>query len=200
MSGRETAVIAGNAVTNRGLIDGATTYVNAKLIDNLGTGRIYGNDVALAAETLRNDSESGKSASIMARNRLDIGVSKLVNAELSNIYSAGNIAIGGSLTEERKAVGRAQAVDNISATIESLGDMAIATNSLSNRNTHFSTKDVVLSTESFVQYQGPGRLTSIAAVPTTSMYGTAFIGFVLRMGAGTTPIATNIPVLPAKPR
>jgi len=156
MSGRETAVIAGNAVTNRGLIDGATTYVNAKLIDNLGTGRIYGNDVALAAETLRNDSESGKSASIMARNRLDIGVSKLVNAELSNIYSAGNIAIGGSLTEERKAVGRAQAVDNISATIESLGDMAIATNSLSNRNTHFSTKDVVLSTESFVQYQGAG--------------------------------------------
>ncbi len=156
MSGRETTVVVGNTVTNRGLIDGATTYVNAKLIENLGTGRIYGNDVALTAETLRNDSESGKSASIMARNRLDIGVSKLVNAELSNIYSAGNIAIGGSLTEERKAVGRAQTVDNVSATVESLGDMAIATDSLSNRNTHFSTKDVVLSTESFVQYQGAG--------------------------------------------
>lgn len=47
ISAATTKVSAGNALTNRGLIDGGITAINAVTLDNLGAGRIYGDSSAL---------------------------------------------------------------------------------------------------------------------------------------------------------
>src|SRR5690606_27666795 len=86
-----TSLQAHDTLTNRGLIDGVVTHLDAAAVDNLGTGRIYGDRVAIRADVLRNRAEiidgNTRSASIAARERLDIGVGALANTGDSLIYS-----------------------------------------------------------------------------------------------------------------
>ncbi|WP_332748418.1 S-layer family protein, partial [Hydrogenophaga sp.] len=81
-------------------------------------------------------------AVIAARERLDIGVQTLVNREGATIFSAGDMAIGGALDANLRAdgatSGMAQTIQNQSATIEALGALAIATQTLENTNEHFT--------------------------------------------------------------
>ncbi len=44
-------------LTNRGLIDGTTTRLDASTLNNLGTGRIYGDHLSIASRELTNDKE-----------------------------------------------------------------------------------------------------------------------------------------------
>ena len=107
-------------------------------MSNLGGGRIYGNHIAIQAGALRNDVEGSQSATIAARERLDIGATTVLNREQSLIFSGGELAIGGSLDGNGRATGSAQLVHNASATIESLGDMRIEADELRNSNEHFA--------------------------------------------------------------
>ncbi len=84
ISGNETRINT-NTLTNRGLIDGALTVAKAVTINNLGTGRIYGDHVALQGDSLNNLEEGDKSAVIAARERLDVGVDKVLNRNESTL-------------------------------------------------------------------------------------------------------------------
>ncbi len=97
---------------------------------------------------------------IAARQRLDIGVSTLTNnpnearagffnedfTGQAKIISNGELHIGGSLDDNHQAVGSATTVTNKGASIESVGDMSIDTNTLNNVNADFALKPTKVET------------------------------------------------------
>jgi len=145
-----------HTLTNRGLIDGQDTFIETITLNNLGTGRIYGDHVAIAATTLGNEAENGVAPVIAARNRLDIGAETISNREHALIFSGGDMAMGGSLDANHHASGSATSLSNASATIEALGDLDLNARQISNTNEHFSTRVQDLGDEAIVEYQGSG--------------------------------------------
>jgi len=159
IKGTRTHVVTGGTLTNRGLIDGSTTRVDAGTLDNVGTGRLYGDHLAIQAGQVKNRDEGGSAAVIAARQRLAIGAWHVENREQALIFSAGSGAdalnIGGSLDANNHATVRADEILNDSATIESMGDLAINARRLLNRNLHFKTEIVLVSGPSEEQFIDP---------------------------------------------
>lgn len=145
-----------DTLTNRGLIDGKQVRVQATTLNNLGTGRLYGDQLAIATSTLNNLDENGTAATIAARESLNIGTVSLNNREASLIFSAGDLAIGGALSVADTAQGRAQLLTNASATIEALGNLSLNVQSVRNTNEHFSTREVEVSRTAQQEYQLTG--------------------------------------------
>jgi filamentous hemagglutinin len=143
-------------LTNRGLIDGHDTVIETPSLNNLGTGRIYGDHLAIGATTVTNSAENGAAPVIAARDRLDIGATTITNREHALLFSAGDMFIGGGLDANKHATGQAAILNNNSATIEVLGDMAISAATVNNTNDHFSAYVEFMGTESIVEYQGGG--------------------------------------------
>ena len=141
-SAAATTLSATGLLANRGLIDGGETFVTTGTLDNLGTGRIFGDHLAIAATTLNNASENGVGAVIAARDRLDIGVQTLANQDHALIFSAGDLAIGGALDANRLATGQVTLVVNNGATVEALGTLTINALELRNLNAHLVTQQV----------------------------------------------------------
>lgn len=145
-AGNTTDIRVAGTLNNRGLIDGKNTLIQADALNNIGTGRIYGDVLAIQANSLLNDTETvagvRSDAVIAARERLDIGVQTLVNREGAAIFSLGDMALGGALDASRRAdgatSGMALQIQNQSATIEALGALSIATQTLENTNPHFT--------------------------------------------------------------
>ena len=137
-----TQLTASNTLTNRGLIDGTETQINAGTLNNIGTGRIYGDHISVAAGTVNNDAETAggvtTAATIAARSRLDIGATNINNSNGALIFSAGDLAMGGSLDANRHATGAAGTVTNSGSTIQALGNLAIGTATLNNLNPSFA--------------------------------------------------------------
>ncbi|WP_432726181.1 filamentous hemagglutinin N-terminal domain-containing protein [Variovorax sp. W6] len=141
MSGPNTVVNASGTLTNRGLIDSqGATQINAGTLKNIGTGRIYGDAVSIGVGTLENDSETvngvTKAGTIAARGTLDIGASTITNREHALIFSSGDMFIGGGLNARREATGQGGTLNNLSADIESLGNMDISMANVNNRDVH----------------------------------------------------------------
>jgi identified by metaGeneAnnotator len=157
-SGQSTQLSADN-ITNRGLINsnGLTHLSSLNTLTNTGTGRIYGDHVALSAQDVVNREETvngeTKAGVIAARQRLDIGAKTIQNlgsgfnriengqavqGTSSLISSEGTLHIGGQLNEQHQAVGTADNLTNISARIESAGHAHIGSKTLSNQNSDFS--------------------------------------------------------------
>ena len=141
MIGAQTKIIASDSVTNRGLIDGVDTRVDAATVNNIGSARLYGDTVSIAADNLTNTNEVvngvNQAATIAARNRLDIGVVNiLTNEEHALITSTGDMAIGGGVDMNRQAIGKAHTINNNSAAIESAGQLRMASTVLNNTNEH----------------------------------------------------------------
>ena len=143
--------IVTSQLINRGLIDGVKNRIDAESLNNLGTGRLYGNHLSIASKNLTNDKEGDSSATIAARERLDLGVDKMKNLDHSLVLSLGDLAIGGQLDEQGKAVGKAGEIFNGSATIEALGDGKINTAKFLNTDLHL-TLGVDTSYEGFTEY------------------------------------------------
>lgn len=139
-----------NTLINRGLIDGKNTFIDTTTLNNIGTGKIFGDHLAIAANRLTNEAETvngvSTAAVIAARNQLDFGVDTLVNNGGALLFSAGNMTIGGILDSNHFASGRSTLVTNTSATIEALGDLTINADTLINERTSFTTERI-LSTE-----------------------------------------------------
>lgn len=146
--------IGSHKLTNRGLIDGGNTFINASTVNNLGTGRIYGDHVAIAATTLNNKAELSNAPVIAARGKLDIGASTITNNEHALVFSADDMFIGGGLDASHMATGQASSLNNSSATIEALGDLKIVTAILNNTNAHFSTSLKLTTTKFFEDHMG----------------------------------------------
>ncbi|MGG7742090.1 hemagglutinin repeat-containing protein [Klebsiella aerogenes] len=144
ISAGENHLTVSGELVNRGLIDGGLTHIVATTLTNIGSGRLYGDAVALQAATLTNAAENGVAATIAARASLAMGVGTLNNQDHALIYSDGTLAIGGQLAEDGSLSGRAGVFNNHSATLESAGDMALDIQQINNYNDHLVTKDVVV--------------------------------------------------------
>ena len=142
-AGENHSTVNGELV-NRGLIDGGLTHIVATTLTNIGSGRLYGDAVALQAATLTNAAENGVAATIAARASLAMGVGTLNNQDHALIFSDGTLAIGGLLAEDGSLSGRAGVFNNHSATLESAGDMALDIQQINNYNDHLVTKDVMV--------------------------------------------------------
>jgi filamentous hemagglutinin len=155
-AGATRLTIAGT-LNNRGLIDGQQTSLAGGTLNNIGTGRVFGDHVAITADTVNNDAEIDAAAIIAARERMDLGVSTLNNREHAGIFSVGDMAVGGGLDADLQATGRAVTLNNRSARIESMGQMALASETINNTNEHFASE---MQPEGgpryFTEYQGAG--------------------------------------------
>ncbi|AVV37456.1 hemagglutinin repeat-containing protein [Pantoea vagans] len=145
ISGGQTDITAADTLNNRGLIDGGLTHLVAGVLNNSGTGRIFGDHIAIAASLLNNLSEEGKAAVIAARQRLDIGAGTLNNRDHALIYSDGDLHIGGQLEANYQATGQGQQLNNDGATIEAGQDATISMAEINNTNRHLTTQ--VVTTE-----------------------------------------------------
>lgn len=167
MSGTNTTVNASGTLINRGLIDSqGKTQINAGTLNNIGTGRIYGDAISVAVGTLNNDAETvggvTKAATIAARDTLDIGATTINNREHALLFSAGDMFIGGALDANRQATGQGAVLNNLSADIESLGAMSIAMGQINNWDTHVQLGPQTTTTT--------GPVTTVAPVGGSGMY------------------------------
>ncbi|WP_112196364.1 hemagglutinin repeat-containing protein [Pseudomonas sp. LG1E9] len=147
ISGRRAQVNAVNQFDNRGVVDGESTRLSAATLNNLGTGRLYGDHLSISAGTLNNTLEGATAATIAARNRLDIGAQVINNREHGLIFSAGDTVIGGLLDANDQASGQAQVLNNASATVEALGHLSVNARQINNTNEHFATQRVLVSNQ-----------------------------------------------------
>jgi len=153
-------ITAADRLSNRGLIDGSVTLLQAGTLDNIGTGRIYSDQLAIAADTINNDSETidtlRSDAVIAARERLDLAASTLNNRDGSLLFSAGTDAtalnIGGSLDAQAHATGKAGVITNRAATIESMGGLTITADKINNLNPDFSTRTDTTNESTYIHY------------------------------------------------
>ncbi|WP_410472329.1 filamentous hemagglutinin N-terminal domain-containing protein [Faucicola mancuniensis] len=173
VSNASTLLNATGDINNHGLINGNDTLITAgNAVNNLSEGRIYGTHLAIKADTLNNTPGNTLNSApvIAARERLDIGVKTLNNNPntarrgkfnsdfngQAQILSNGELHIGGDLDSENHATGKATTVTNRGATIESLGAMQIATETLNNINADFKTALKVLENNPIVEYSISG--------------------------------------------
>ena len=143
LSSNETMLNSTNLI-NRGLIDGVNTVIKSSAVTNIGTGRIYGDHLAINAATVENLAETvngeTKAATIAARERLDFGLNTLINQDGALIFSLGNAVIGNTLDKNNHAVGKANLIQNDSATIELLGNAVVNAQNVINRDTKIKTR------------------------------------------------------------
>ena len=144
-AGSAVTLRAEHNVTNRGLMNsnGLTRVQAGQQLLNIGTGKIYGDHVALSGDSVVNREENGKAAVVAARERLDIGAREIINQEHSLLFSAGDLVIGRHLNEHHQADGVSERIHNLSASIEALGNGRISSKDTLNRNEHFSLKHKV---------------------------------------------------------
>lgn len=141
ISADNTTLTVQNTLTNTGLIDGVNTRISTNTLENTATGRIYGDDIALQADTLNNSAAADKSRSavIAARNSLNIGTGTLNNTGQSLIYSQGLLSIGRRLDADYRATGSADLFNNPGSTLESQGNMTLNIREINNINTNLVT-------------------------------------------------------------
>ncbi|OOF37662.1 hemagglutinin repeat-containing protein [Rodentibacter heidelbergensis] len=157
ISSAQTQVISASTLHNEGLInsfnetENAGTLIKAKQIDNIGTGRIYGDYVALQADTVLNKDQRGNdgkvyAATIAARKQLDIGAKHITNLTENYeanrksgalIYSEGGIFFGDRLDQNNHATGQALSLKNFSSIIEAGKGIGLKIKDVANTNIHY---------------------------------------------------------------
>ena len=149
IAGEQTDITSEQHVDNRGLINsnGLTRISAGQTLTNTGTGKIYGNHIALGAQKLLNREEAAeggtKAGVIAARERLDIGARETGNRNDALISSEGRLNIGGSLDGNNEASGRATLLTNTGAKIEAGNDARISAGKLYNLNADFRVEDYI---------------------------------------------------------
>ncbi|XWY22273.1 hemagglutinin repeat-containing protein [Bisgaard Taxon 45] len=160
IQGGEVRLTAQGQVVNRGLINSkveddtqAKTVIKADKIENVGTGRIYGDKVALAAKIVENiyeidpDNQQRQDPIIAAYSRLDVAGETLTNQTTNyvaaqkgaaTLYSEKDIVFGRQLNEQDEAIGKAVTLLNDSSTIEAAnGNVILNVDTVKNINSHF---------------------------------------------------------------
>ena len=145
-------------VNNRGLIQSRgeqrepDLIIKADTLQNTGSGRIYGNRIAIGATTIINEDELNadgirQDGIIAARDTLTLGAQKIHNKTAnyvasqqgaSTLYGEKGVTIAGSLNDQYQAEGQAAQLLNESGTIESSsGAIRLNVADVVNRNLHF---------------------------------------------------------------
>ncbi len=126
-------------LSNAGLIDGVDVSVAAGGVHN--TGRLYGDQLAIAADSVVN----AEDAVIAAREHLSIQARDTIsNQRGALILSAGDMALS------------ADRIENRSARIEALGDLDVQAGVVLNANDHFETELVTGSPTPYVRLRHEG--------------------------------------------
>ncbi|MBO9354431.1 filamentous hemagglutinin N-terminal domain-containing protein [Bordetella petrii] len=154
VAGRVNALNIGQTLRNAGLIDGDVTRIAASGVVN--TGRIYGGDLAIQADTLTNEAGADGAGVIAARNDMDLGVGALENRDHALIYAAGDLRLGGTLDADGRATGQAGSLVNAGATIEVAGNATLSAASIQNLNPDFASERVQVSVAPKVYYRPEG--------------------------------------------
>jgi len=153
--------------TNRGLIDGSDTFIDSPTVNNIGTGRIYGDHVALSGDTLNNLPETLNGVTsapvIAARTRMDLGVTTINNSDHALIYSAGDLVTGNALDASHQAIGMGDTINNSSATIAADGNATINHKIVNNDNAHLETTVENSTGRRIVQYRLNGATEKLDA-------------------------------------
>ncbi len=157
ISGQSVTLQASDTIDNRGLIDSvstegsSTTRIDAATLNNTGTGRIYGDTVALGVGTLNNTAETlagqTQAGTIAARGRMAIGAGTVNNTGGAQILSLGDLAIGGALDAQANATGSAALISNEASTIEAAGNMQLTAARLQNIRPNVQITQVVTTDE-----------------------------------------------------
>ncbi|MDX1750019.1 MAG: hemagglutinin repeat-containing protein [Methylophaga sp.] len=168
IAGLDTNITAADTITNHGLIDGVNTLINADNLFNSQTGSIFGDQIGIQVAQLGNDA----GAVLAARDQLDIGAVSIENRNDSLIFSAGDLAIAGSLDGANQAIGAADSLINDGATIEALGNTALTIADLQNLNAELITEVVQTGSGSFDRFTPRGA----SVIYETSDYPGAHIG------------------------
>ncbi|MGU7768981.1 two-partner secretion domain-containing protein [Burkholderia sp. MR1-5-21] len=157
-----TNVHVNRSLTNEGLIDGGATTVTAgESVTNAG-GRIYGDIVAVGANTVINDQNAdGVGGVIASRADLDIGAQTLENQNNALIYASNDMRVGGALDANRQAAGAAQTVTNNGAQMDARRDVTISANRFENLNANFQTTTITTDSGNKLWYQVPGSTEKI---------------------------------------
>lgn len=142
---------------NIGRLDATQLVLKARTIDNLGTGSITGQDVAIDTGRLSNAGHPEATPLIAAEHQLHIGADEIINTDRALIFSAGDLRIGGVLNDQHQTNAASTLLTNTNATIEALGDLDIQADQLYNLNAGVSTEERQVgttSTRSYLQPQG----------------------------------------------
>lgn len=151
--GTDNEINATSTLTNLGLIDGVNTHINANTLTNTQTGRLFGDHLSIKVANLSNTA----GATIAARTQLDIGSATIENRSNGLMFSAGDIAIGGSLDNNHAAISTANSLINDGSTIEALGNATFSVTDLQNLNANFVTQVVQTGTGSFDRFTPRGQ-------------------------------------------
>lgn len=151
--GTDNEINATSTLTNLGLIDGVNTSINANTLTNTQTGRLFGDHLSIKVANLSNTA----GATIAARTQLDIGAATIENRSNGLMFSAGDIAIGGSLDNNHAAIGTANSLINDGSTIEALGNATFSVTDLQNLNANLVTQVVQTGTGSFDRFTPRGQ-------------------------------------------
>ncbi|EDV2742330.1 filamentous hemagglutinin N-terminal domain-containing protein [Salmonella enterica subsp. diarizonae] len=138
VSALNTDLTARGTFDNTGLVDGGLTRIVATTLNNTGTGRLYGDHVAIQAGTLSNQKTADNAPVIAARERLDAGTGTVTNTDHALIYSAGDMAFGGHLDSQNHATGTGIQLDNHSAQIDATGSVSLHMQTVDNRDIHLA--------------------------------------------------------------
>lgn len=138
VSALNTDLTARGTFDNTGLVDGGLTRIVATTLNNTGTGRLYGDHVAIQAGTLSNQKTADTAPVIAARERLDAGTGTVTNTDHALIYSAGDMAFGGHLDSQNHATGTGIQLDNHSAQIDATGSLSLHMQTVDNRDIHLA--------------------------------------------------------------
>lgn len=140
-SGQKIELSIDKNLTNRGTINSGLTQITTKNLENIGTGKIYGDIISINASNILNLNETvnGQTAAavIGAREHLALGAKNILNKDESLLLSGNTLMIGGSVDQNHQTVGNAETLYNRSARIEALGDAKIAVERLWNLNDYF---------------------------------------------------------------
>ncbi|EFR7201661.1 filamentous hemagglutinin N-terminal domain-containing protein [Salmonella enterica] len=158
ISALNTDLTARGTFDNTGLVDGGLTRIIAATLNNTGTGRLYGDHVALQAGTLSNRKTAGDAPVIAARERLDVGADTVTNTDHALLYSGGDMAFGGQLNSQNLATGAGRQLDNHSAQIDADGNLSLHMQTVDNRDIHLalSPQPVEVSREHHHEFQLDG--------------------------------------------
>jgi filamentous hemagglutinin len=154
----DSITIAATTLNNQGLVNAnaavnpavpSLVHLAATTVNNTGAGAIFGDQIAIAANTLNNRPAAGATTApvIAARKQLDIGVQTLNNEDGALIYSGDKMAVAGGLDGTLSATGQAQSINNLSAQIEAVGDLRIATRTLTNERRNVTVSPVQVSSQ-----------------------------------------------------
>jgi filamentous hemagglutinin len=124
------------SLSNQGLINSGELLLGAGSVLNSEGGRVYGDNIVIAASSLRNVGNRNVAPVIASRGDMDLAVGSLSNEEGALLLSLGDTRVGAEIDANGRATGMAGSFTNSSAEVDVMGNMTIQAQSVLNTDAH----------------------------------------------------------------